>query len=158
MKQLFKQMMARYLLEDTPTKMVESTTEKYKKSGLTQEQAWVIKEKIDNALQSDKLYRNNEIGLGELATYIGEDRYKVSEVINTYYSKNFYALLNSYRIEEAKYLLLSNPVISVKAVMYEVGFNSKNSFYMAFKRDTGHSPNTFRSLASYDYVGPQWAS
>ena len=158
MKQLFKQIMARYLLEDNPATTNESQTEKYKKSGLTQEQALVIKNKIDKALQQDKLYRNNEVGLGELAEYIGQDRYKVSEVINTYYAKNFYALLNSYRIVEAKNLLVSNPLLSVKAIMYEVGFNSKNSFYLAFKKDTGLSPNDFRSMESFAYNGQQMAS
>lgn len=131
--------------------------EKYKKSGLTQQQALTIKGKIDEALERDKLYRNNEMGLGELAEHIQQDRYKVSEVINTYYSKNFYALLNSYRIAEAKKLLITNPMLSVKAIMYEVGFNSKNSFYLAFKRDTGVSPNSYRTNASYDYH-PQLAS
>lgn len=158
MKQLFKQIMARYLLEDNPAAIDESQSEKYKKSGLTQEQALIIKNKIDNALHQDKLYRNNEIGLGELAEYIGQDRYKVSEVINTYYAKNFYALLNSHRIREAKKLLVSNPLLSVKAIMYEVGFNSKNSFYLAFKKDTGLSPNDFRSMESFAYNGQQLAS
>lgn len=158
MKQLFKHLMARYREEDDSGKTVESTQEKYRKSGLTPEQALIIKHKIDQALQQDKLYRNNEIGLGELAEYIQRDRYKVSEVINTYYSKNFYALLNSYRINEAKHLLISNPLLSVKAIMYEVGFNSKNSFYLAFKRDTGLSPNDFRTTESFNYHSPQLAS
>jgi AraC-like DNA-binding protein len=158
MKQLFKQIMARYLLEDNRTALAESPTEKYRKSGLTQEQALTIKNKIDRALQNEKLYRNNEIGLGELAEHLQEDRYKVSEVINTYYAKNFYALLNSYRIREAKYLLTSNPLLSVKSIMYEVGFNSKNSFYLAFKKDTGLSPNDYRSMESFTYHGQQLAS
>ena len=157
MKQLFKHLMARYRIEDDSSTVMESTQEKYRKSGLTPEQADIIKRKIDRALEQDKLYRNNEIGLGELANYIDQDRYKVSEVINTCYDKNFYALLNSYRINEAKHLLISNPVLSVKAIMYEVGFNSKNSFYLAFKRDTGLSPNDFRTNESFNY-SPQLVS
>lgn len=157
MKLRLKQIMARYLGHNQTQLPMEEAPIKYKKSGLTEAQALTIKNKIDAALDNDKLYRNNEIGLGQLANYIQEDRYKVSEVINTYYSKNFYSLLNSYRINEAKDLLLSNPLLSVKAVMYEVGFNSKNSFYMAFKRDTGVSPNDFRAMSSFGYQ-PQLAS
>ena len=151
MKWLFKQIALKYLSEDKASLPLASVQEKYRKSGLTSEQAAAIKLKISMALEQDKLYRNNELGLGELASYIQQDRYKVSEVINTYYCKNFYALLNSYRIEEAKLLLVTHPLLSVKAIMYEVGFNSKNSFYMAFKKATGHSPNDFRNIASYDY-------
>ncbi|MEO0572251.1 MAG: helix-turn-helix domain-containing protein [Bacteroidota bacterium] len=158
MKQLFKHLIGRYGKESDLEKVSASIQEKYKKSGLTQEQALCIKEKINHALEGDKLYRNNEIGLGELANYIQQDRYKVSEVINTYYAMNFYALLNNYRINEAKHLLVSNPVLSVKAIMYEVGFNSKNSFYLAFKRDTGLCPNDFRTNASYNYHSPPLAS
>ncbi len=158
MKQLLKHLMTRYGKESDLGKVSESIQEKYRKSGLTQEQALLIKQKINQALEGDKLYRNNEIGLGELANYIQQDRYKVSEVINTYYAMNFYALLNSYRINEAKHLLMSNPLLSVKAIMYEVGFNSKNSFYLAFKRDTGLSPNDFRTTEYYSYHHPQLAS
>ncbi len=151
MKWLFKQIALKYLSEDKAIMPLEPTQEKYRKSGLTSDQALAIKLKIRTALEQDKLYRNNELGLGELAGYIQQDRYKVSEVINTYYAKNFYALLNSYRIEEAKSLLVTHPLLSVKAIMYEVGFNSKNSFYMAFKKATGLSPNDFRNIASYEY-------
>ncbi|MEM1260063.1 MAG: helix-turn-helix domain-containing protein, partial [Bacteroidota bacterium] len=132
MKQLLKHLMPRYGTENSSKTVSESIQEKYRKSGLTQEQGLLIKQKISHALEGDKLYRNNEIGLGDLANYIQQDRYKVSEVINTYYAMNFYALLNRYRINEAKHLLVSNPLLSVKAIMYEVGFNSKNSFYLAF--------------------------
>lgn len=158
MKQLFKHLMTRYGKENDSGKEVEPIAEKYRKSGLTQEQALIIKRQIDKALEQDKLYRNNEIGLGQLADYIQQDRYKVSEVINTHYAMNFYALLNSYRIHEAKHLLVTNPLLSVKAIMYEVGFNSKNSFYLAFKRDTGLSPNDFRTVEAYNYHSPQLAS
>ena len=151
MKWLFKQIALKYQSEDKATMPMAPAPEKYRKSGLTPDQALAIKLKIRTALEQDKLYRDNELGLGELAGYIQQDRYKVSEVINTYYAKNFYTLLNSYRIEEAKSLLVTHPLLSVKAIMYEVGFNSKNSFYMAFKKATGLSPNDFRNIASYEY-------
>ncbi|WP_343485450.1 helix-turn-helix domain-containing protein [Allomuricauda sp. d1] len=149
MKGLVTGLVKRYFPEN---KKKESTrlSEKYRKSGLTLEQAIIIKERIEFAFQEDKIYRQNDLGLVELSNYIDFDRYKVSEVINKYFSKNFYALLNHYRIQEAKELLISRPFSSVKAVMYEVGFNSKNSFYNAFKKDTGLSPNDFRSMWAYE--------
>lgn len=122
---------------------------KYEKSGLTHQEASEIKWKIRQALEHDKIYKNNAIGLNDLSRYINKDRYKVSQVLNEYLSKNFYALINQYRIVEAKDLLITQPFLSVKAVMYEVGFNSKTSFYSAFKKETGLSPNDFRTLASF---------
>ncbi|MGX1929911.1 helix-turn-helix domain-containing protein [Flagellimonas sp. 2504JD4-2] len=122
---------------------------KYEKSGLTLHEAIEITNEIKIAFESEKLYKNNAVGLGDLSRHINRDRYKVSQVLNEYMSKNFYALLNQYRIEEAKELLLEHSSLSVKAIMYEVGFNSKTSFYGAFKKETGLSPNDFRSLALY---------
>ncbi|NAY92861.1 helix-turn-helix domain-containing protein [Muricauda sp. JGD-17] len=122
---------------------------KYVKSGLTPEEAFEIKQKIVLALEEDRLFKDGSIGLNELSQHIEKDRYKVSQVLNEYLQKNFYALLNHYRIKEAQNLLLTQPMLSVKAVMYEVGFNSKTSFYCAFKKETGLSPNDYRNLVRY---------
>ena len=154
MKKYLKVLAKRYLME-YDVERNEYAHEKYKKSGLTLEQAVAIKNSIETAFEKDKIYRQNDIGLVELSNHIGFDRYKVSEVINKYYAMNFYALLNLYRINEAKELLVSKPFSSVKSVMYEVGFNSKNSFYKAFKKDTGLSPNDFRNLWAYGENSPQ---
>lgn len=153
MKQLLKRYLTNPRQKNLPLTSA-NTRGKYKKSGLTNAQASAIKQDIEQAFETDKIYRNSDIGLGDLALHIAHDRYKVSEVINTYYAKNFYALLNSYRIGEAKHLLVSDPSRSVKAIMYEVGFNSKNSFYLAFKKSTGMSPNDFRSSDTLTYRPP----
>ncbi|MCL6264864.1 helix-turn-helix domain-containing protein [Flagellimonas myxillae] len=119
---------------------------KYIKSGLTLQEATEIRELIKLAFENDKIYKDSAISLNALSSHINKDRYKVSQVLNEYLSKNFYSLINQYRIAEAKDLLHNQAFLSVKAVMYEVGFNSKTSFYSAFKKETGVSPNDFRAL------------
>lgn len=133
----------------SPEHINTAVVAKYVKSGLTLQEATDIRQKISQALEHDKIYKNNAIGLNDLSNHIAKDRYKVSQVLNEYLSKNFYALINQYRIEEAKELLLTQPFLSVKAVMYEVGFNSKTSFYSAFKKETGLSPNDYRLLTRF---------
>ena len=152
MKRLLKQIVFKYIGEEKRTPDPLNSHEKYKKSGLTEPEAFYIREKIKKAFEEDKIYRNNTICLDELSEHIQDNRYKVSQVINMYFSKNFYSFLNDYRIEEAKHLLVSDPTLSVKAIMYEVGFNSKNSFYSAFKKITGLSPNDYRSTATMSFV------
>ena len=122
---------------------------KYQKSGLKLSEALAIKEMIYQAFERDKIHTNNALGLNELSSHISMDRYKVSQVINEHISVNFYTLLNQYRIKDAKDLLIGNPDLSVKAIMYEVGFNSKTCFYGAFKKETGLSPNDFRNLVRF---------
>jgi AraC-like DNA-binding protein len=119
------------------------------KSGLTLREAYEIKGKIKLAFEHDKLYKNNAMNLNDLSQYLAKDRYKVSQVLNEYLQKNFYSLLNHYRVEEAKHLLQTQPFLSVKAIMYEVGFNSKTSFYSAFKKETNVCPNDYRRLTTY---------
>ncbi len=122
---------------------------KYQKSGLKLSEALEIKQKVYLAFEKDEIHKNNDLSLNQLSSHIAIDRYKVSQVLNEHLSINFYALLNRYRIKDAKTLLVDNPDISVKSVMYEVGFNSKTAFYGAFKRQTGLSPNDFRNLVRF---------
>ncbi|TXN34717.1 AraC family transcriptional regulator [Flagellimonas hymeniacidonis] len=147
MKKLFRHFFSTYNTQ--PEEFGNTSANKYVKSGLSLQEASEIKEKIKQAFERDKLYKSNAIGLNDLSLHIAKDRYKVSQVLNEYLAKNFYSLLNHYRIQEAKDLLVSQPFLSVKAVMYEVGFNSKTSFYSAFKKETGLCPNDFRVLTSY---------
>lgn len=147
MKRLLHQIKMKYLDEQDNNIIAPGGQRKYEKSGLTKEQALKIRAMIAKAFDEDKIYRNNDMGLDDLAEHIKYNRYKVSQVINTYFSKNFYSFLSEYRVKEAKRLLASNPSLSVKAIMYEVGFNSKNSFYTAFKKSTGISPNVYRNAS-----------
>jgi len=155
MKRLLKQFAFKYMGQEDRTPNPSDSHEKYKKSGLTEAEALAIRGKIKKAFEEDKIYRNNTICLDILSDHVQDNRYKVSQVINTYFSKNFYSFLNEYRIREAKKLLVSEPTLSVKAIMYEVGFNSKNSFYSAFKKITGLSPNDYRAAANIGFIGQQ---
>jgi len=135
---------------ETPLKTHETALSlKYQKSGLKSSEALEIKKKIHLAFEQDKIHKNNDLGLNDLSSHISVDRYKVSQVINEHISVNFYTLLNQYRVKDAKNLLVESPYLSVKSIMYEVGFNSKTSFYGAFKKETGLSPNDFRDLVKF---------
>jgi AraC-like DNA-binding protein len=60
--------------------------------------------------------------------------------------KNFYDLVNGYRVEEAKRLLLDPKSFNytILSVGFEAGFNSKTTFNTVFKKFTGLSPTEFR--------------
>lgn len=60
--------------------------------------------------------------------------------------RNFYDLVNSYRVEEAKRLLLDpkNSNYTILSVGFEAGFNSKTTFNTVFKKFTGLSPTEFK--------------
>ena len=60
--------------------------------------------------------------------------------------KNFYDLINGYRVEEAKRLLLDskNMNYTILSVGFEAGFNSKTTFNTVFKKFTGLAPTDYR--------------
>jgi AraC-like DNA-binding protein len=60
--------------------------------------------------------------------------------------KSFYDVINSYRVEEAKRLLLDekNRNYTILSVGFEAGFNSKTTFNTVFKKFTGVTPTEYR--------------
>jgi len=56
--------------------------------------------------------------------------------------------INDYRIELAKDRF-KNPIDAketILEIMYDVGFNSKSSFYTIFKQKTGHTPSEYKKI------------
>ena len=77
-------------------------------------------------------------------------REKLSYLINTGQQKNFYKLINEFRIEEVKERL-QNPHFNhftVLGIGLECGFNSKSSFNRIFKEETGLTPSEFKKQHS----------
>jgi len=72
----------------------------------------------------------------------------LSKIINNYSSYNFSDYVNSLRIEQAKKLLNDNTFdqYTIVAIGLESGFNSKSTFYTAFKKFTSQTPSEYREL------------
>ena len=71
-----------------------------------------------------------------------------SKLINTFSDYNFSDYINSLRIEQAKKLLSDDSFdqYTIVAIGLESGFNSKSTFYTAFKKFTSQTPSEFRSI------------
>lgn len=106
--------------------------------------------RIDAIMLQEKAYQNRDITLHSLADELNLTTHQLSEIINQKLNKNFYALINEYRIKEAKVLLAEKPEQKIISIAYEVGFNSPSAFYNAFKKIAGCTPSAFRqhSLSS----------
>jgi AraC-like DNA-binding protein len=64
------------------------------------------------------------------------------------FERNFYQLINGYRVEESKRLLVDEQLLhlNILAIGFEAGFNSKTTFNTTFKNQTGMSPLEYRKL------------
>lgn len=104
------------------------------------------KAKLEKAMVLEKLYRNPELTLSDLAIHLGTNPSFLSKMINRSFEKNFNDFVNEYRVMEVKEQL-SNPELANLTIMslaYDAGFNSKATFNRAFKKFTGDSPKTYQ--------------
>ena len=98
---------------------------------------------------SQGLFQDNELSLAKLAEASGLNIHLASKAINECSGGNFYDWVNLYRVEKAKSLLLESNA-QVSRICYDVGFNSKSTFYAAFKKVTGLTPGAYRKQSSID--------
>ena len=119
---------------------------KYEYSKLTSDELTAYGEKLLEYLERKKPYLDNDLKLQDIADTMGLPSYHLSQIINTQLNRNFYDLINSYRIEEAK-RQLSDPDkhdLKILAIAFEAGFNSKSAFNVAFKKYTNITPSRYR--------------
>ena len=77
------------------------------------------------------------------AAALGYDYHYLSGLIHRCFQTNFSRLLNEYRIEHAKYLLLSGED-SITEISEQCGYDSQRSFNRNFLLLTGVTPGAFR--------------
>lgn len=127
---------------------VQSADEKAKqsKAGLSNARIDEIVSKIIAVMENEKLHGEPEFTLQQLSQKIQIPSYQVSQAINEGLKKNFYELVNGYRVEEAKRLLADerNKNNTILSVGFEAGFNSKTTFNTVFKKFTGLTPTEYR--------------
>ncbi|WP_175443692.1 helix-turn-helix domain-containing protein [Flagellimonas zhangzhouensis] len=124
---------------------------KYEKTGLSESFSLELKDKLENLMDSKKLYLNHEIRLNHIADLLDISRHHASQVINENFGLSFYDFINSYRIKDAKIKLCNgfeNSSESISDIAYQCGFNNRVSFYKAFKKVTGSTPTEFMVKAA----------
>jgi AraC-like DNA-binding protein len=96
----------------------------------------------------EKPYLNPDLDLPLLAKMADMTRNRLSFLINACAGQSFSDYVNDLRVEEAKDYIESGECASILEVAFRSGFNSKATFYNAFKRATGRSPTTYRESGS----------
>ena len=104
-------------------------------------------ETIKNYIVQNKLYLNPLLSMETVATELRISKSHFSKLINTYSNYNFSDFINSLRVEQAKKFLSNNEfsAYTIVAIGLECGFNSKSTFYTAFKKFTSLTPTEYRT-------------
>jgi AraC-like DNA-binding protein len=121
----------------------QSDDEKYRKSGLSMDQANYYYDRLCKMMETDQIYRESELKLSTLADSLSITPNQLSQTINQCAGKSFYDFVNGYRIEHAKQLLKTKPDETVLDIALSVGFSNKATFNRVFKQFTQMTPTTF---------------
>ena len=124
--------------------MKESKKIRYKQALQEGSSDSVIIGRLLDIMKTDKLYKNEQISLLLLSSFLMITPHELSRILNEHFEQNFNFFINSYRIEEAKRLFIENRDMSILDVSYETGFNSKSSFYQNFVKITGITPGEYK--------------
>lgn len=103
-------------------------------------------EKVDAYIIEKQRFLDPYLGLEELANELDMSAAHLSRLINTYSDHNFSDYINSLRIQQAKELLNDDSFCryTIVSIGLECGFNSKSTFYAAFKKFTSQTPSEYR--------------
>ncbi len=119
---------------------------KYQRSGLKDADAQQYLQAIIRSMEEEYLYLNGQLTIQDLADKLDIPRHHITQVLNEQLEKNFYSFVNEYRIIEVKKRLLSDKYknLTLLAIAYDCGFNSKSAFNTVFKQSTGQTPSEWK--------------
>ena len=118
--------------------------ERYANKKIAYEQASVLTDKLQRIIAEEHLYKNPDLKLNDLAKKINISGHQLSQLLNDNLGKSFAAYINEYRINEACQMIANHSTIKLEAIGYEVGFNSKSTFYTAFKKHKNTTPTLYK--------------
>ena len=145
-----------------PEPLVESSTDsvddasdddkptKYASSNLSTNDKEALAEKIRDVMENSIEIYSENFSAERLAAIIGEKYKYLSQTINEIFGYNFNTLLNNYRIREACRRINDTEHygnLTLEALSLSVGFKSRSTFVLQFKRVTGLTPSQYLTEA-----------
>jgi len=131
-------------LQFANTRQPATSNGKYYRSGLRDHTAQYYLDKLNRLMATEQYFLESDLSLQSLADRVKISPHHLSQILNEKLEKSFYDYVNEQRVEYARQLLLTEPRRSIIDIAFQSGYNSKNSFYNAFKRHTGTTPSDYR--------------
>ncbi|MEX2514333.1 MAG: helix-turn-helix domain-containing protein [Cyclobacteriaceae bacterium] len=117
----------------------------------TSDEIQSVAKRVVFLMEKDKFFKGENVSIKDVAENIDERPYIVSQAINSCLGKNFFDLINNYRVEEAKILMHEGRLshLSLLGIAFEAGFTSKTAFNTAFKKHTGLTPSQYKKSQAF---------
>lgn len=136
---------------EAPKKLPYNLREKREKDAayrtmIRAELADELYQKIVEIVIVKKKYKDPNFSSKDLAKLLQTNTRYLSAVVNSRFGMNYSCLLNEYRVKDALRLLADkkNADKNVEEISAMVGFANRQSFYAAFYRIVGETPNGYR--------------
>lgn len=111
------------------------------------EESQILYQRLEKIMIEKALYKNPNLSLKDLSEEINISSHQLSQFLNNNLRKNFTSFVNEFRIQNACEIITSNDKLTLESVGYDVGFNSKSTFFAAFKKHTGTTPLNYQLQA-----------
>ena len=116
----------------------------------SRENQWhVLMANVRSILADPLHFCDPDFSINTLARLCNSNTRYISQAINETTGDNFRALINGYRIREARRRLTSDPGfadLTIQSIGESVGFRSASNFINAFKKATGMTPSLYQRM------------
>lgn len=104
-----------------------------------------LNEKLKLLFEEDQVYLLKEVTAISLAGLMGINSRELPTLLNEVYGCNFKKLINRFRIDYAVQKIDQNflDLQTIEALGEACGYNSRITFFNAFKKEKGYSPNEY---------------
>ncbi|WP_427872325.1 helix-turn-helix domain-containing protein [Flavobacterium sp. MMS24-S5] len=104
-------------------------------------------QKLELLCKQDHIYTDSTLNREKVAERLGISTGYLSQIVNAITGDNFANYINQYRVEAVKEMILNAEFenYNLLTMGLESGFTSKTTFYNAFKKVTGQTPNEYRN-------------
>jgi AraC-like DNA-binding protein len=124
--------------------LLKPEKEKYADKKMASTYANVYIGKLNALMKEEKLFKNANLKSSDVAKRIQLTTHQFSQLLNDNLGKSFPVFINEYKISEAKTMIKENRSLTLEAIGFECGFNSKSTFYTTFKKIEGRTPAKYR--------------
>jgi len=121
-----------------------SVQAKYANKKIGAEDAQLMVDRLERVMTEKSIFKNPNLKLNDLAQEIHVSPHQLSQLLNDRLGKGFTLYVNAYRIQEACRMLSTSESLTIEAIGEEVGFNSKSTFFSAFKKLKGMTPAMYQ--------------
>lgn len=131
----------------TNVQIIENSTQQEYKESITADNLYF--QKLELLCKEQHIYTDSTLNREKVAEKLGISPGYVSQIVNAVTGDNFANYINQYRVEAVKEMI-SNPEYenyNLLTMGLESGFTSKTTFYKAFKKITGQTPNEYKNTS-----------